>query len=100
MKNFLNSVFFYTVINLFPAKILMNLELGDTAHDPDNIGLVETTDCYEDIQEAILSIENWLCIEVSTKIDWVIFLTEQYTQDNVLIFSSWYVLVLCYYVYY
>jgi hypothetical protein len=69
MKNFFNSIFSYTVINLFPAKILMNLKFGDTAHDPDDIELVETTDCHEDIQEAILSIENWLCIEVSTKID-------------------------------
>jgi hypothetical protein len=100
MKNFLNSIFSYTVINLFPAKILMNLELGDTVHDPDNIELVETTDYYEDIQEAILSIEDWSCIEVFIKIDWVLFLTEQYTQDNIFIFSSWYVLVLCYYVHY
>jgi hypothetical protein len=100
MKNFLNSIFSYTIINLFPAKILMNLELGDTAHDSDNIGLVKTTDCHEDIQEAILSIEDRSCIEVSTKIDWMLSLTEQYTQDNVLIFSSWYVLVLCYYVHY
>jgi hypothetical protein len=100
MKNFLNSIFFYTVINLFLAKILMNLELGDTAHDLDNIELVETTNCHEDIQEAILSIEDWSCIEMSTKIDWVLSLTEQYTQDNVLIFSSWYVLVLCFYVHY
>jgi hypothetical protein len=100
MKNFFYSIFSYTVINLFPAKILMNLELGDIAHDPDDIGLVETTNCHEDIQEAILSIEDWSCIEVSTKIDWVLSLTEQYTQDNVLIFSSWYVLVLCYYVHY
>jgi hypothetical protein len=100
MKNFFNSIFSYTVINLFSAKILMNLELGDIAHDPDDIRLVETTDCHEDIQEAILSIEDWSCIEVSTKIDWVLSLTEQYTQDNVLIFSSWYVFVLCYYVHY
>jgi hypothetical protein len=88
MKNFFYSIFSYTIINLFPAKILMNLELGDTAHDSDDIGFVETTDCHEDIQKAILSIEDWLCIEVSTKIDWVLSLTEQYTQDNVLIFSS------------
>jgi hypothetical protein len=79
MKNFLNSIFSYIVINLFPAKILMNLKLGDTAHDPDDIGLVETTNCHEDIQEAILSIEDWSCIEVSTKIDWVLSLIEQYT---------------------
>jgi hypothetical protein len=58
MKNFLNSIFSYIVINLFPAKILMNLELGDTAHDPDDIGFVETTNCHEDIQKAILSIED------------------------------------------
>jgi hypothetical protein len=58
MKNFLNSIFSYTVINLFLAKILMNLELGDTVHDSDDIELVETTDCHEDIQEAILSIED------------------------------------------
>jgi hypothetical protein len=58
MKNFLNSIFFYTIINLFSAKILMNLELGDTVYDPDDIELVETTDCHEDIQEAILSIED------------------------------------------
>jgi hypothetical protein len=58
MKNFLNSIFSYIVINLFLAKILMNLKLGDTAHDLDDIGLVETTNCHEDIQEAILSIEN------------------------------------------
>jgi hypothetical protein len=66
----------------------MNLKLGDTAHNPDNIGFVETTNCYEDIQEAILSIEDWSCIEVFTKIDWVLSLMKQYTQDNVLIFSS------------
>jgi hypothetical protein len=78
MKNFLNSIFSYTVINLFPAKILMNLE-RDAAYDLNDIGLVETTDCHEDIQEAILSIEDWSCIEVSTKIDWVLSLTEQYT---------------------
>jgi hypothetical protein len=58
MKIFLNSIFSYTVINLFLAKILMNLELGDTLHDLDDIELVKTTDCHEDIQEAILSIED------------------------------------------
>jgi hypothetical protein len=88
MKNFLNSIFFYTVINLFPAKILINLELGDTVHDLDDIKFVEITNCHEDIQEAILSKEDWSCIEMFTKIDWVLSLTEQKTQDNVLIFSS------------
>jgi hypothetical protein len=34
----------------------MHLELGDSASD--DIGLIETTDCHEDIQEAILSIED------------------------------------------
>jgi hypothetical protein len=58
MKNFLNSIFSYTVINLFSAKILINLELGNTVHDSDNIELVETTDCHEDIQEVIVMREN------------------------------------------
>jgi hypothetical protein len=70
----------------------MHLELSDSAGD--DIGLIETIDCHEDIQEAILSIEDWSCIEISTKIAWVLSLTEQYTEDNVLIFSSWYVLAL------
>jgi hypothetical protein len=73
----------------------MHLELGDSAGD--DIGLIETTNCHEDIQKAILSIEDWLCIEISTKIAWVLSLTEQYTEDNVLIFSSWYVLALFFY---
>jgi hypothetical protein len=94
--NSLNPFFFFTGTNLFLAKILMNLKLVDIAHDPDNIKLVKTTDCYKDIQEVILAVEDWLCIEILTKIDWMLFLTEQYTGDNVLIFSSWYVLVLCY----
>jgi hypothetical protein len=58
MKIFFNSIFSYTVINLFLAKILMNLKLGDILHDLDDIELVKTTDCHEDIQEAILSIED------------------------------------------
>jgi hypothetical protein len=68
----------------------------DIVHDLDNIGLIETTDCHEDIQEVIFTVEDWLCIEISTKIDWVLFLTKQYTRNNVFIFSSWYILVLCY----
>jgi hypothetical protein len=44
----------------------MHLELSDSAGD--DIGLIETTDYHKDIQEAILSIENWSCIEISTKI--------------------------------
>jgi hypothetical protein len=44
----------------------MHLELGDSAGD--DIRLIETTNCYKDIQEAILSIENWSYIEISIKI--------------------------------
>jgi hypothetical protein len=74
----------------------MNLELMDITYDLNDIELVETTDCHEDIQEVILAVEDWSCIEISTKIDWVLSLIGQYTGDNVLIFSLWYVLVLCY----
>jgi hypothetical protein len=74
----------------------MNLELVNIAHDLDEIELIEITDCHEDIQKVIFVVEDWLCIEISTKIDWMLSLTEQYTGDNILIFSLWYVLVLCY----
>jgi hypothetical protein len=49
MKNFLNSIFFYIIINLFLAKILMNLKFRDVVHDLDDIELVETTNYHEDI---------------------------------------------------
>jgi hypothetical protein len=88
MINSLNSFFFFTGTNLFPAKILINLKLVDIAYDLNDIGLIETTDCHKDIQEVILAVEDWLCIEISTKIDWMLSLTKQYTGDNVLIFSS------------
>jgi hypothetical protein len=44
----------------------MHLELGDSVGD--DIRLIETINYYEDIQDAILSIENWSYIEISTKI--------------------------------
>jgi hypothetical protein len=37
----------------------MNLELANVAHDPDDIELVETTNCHKDIQEAILAIKDY-----------------------------------------
>jgi hypothetical protein len=36
----------------------MNLELMDITYNPNDIELVETTDCHEDIQEVILAVED------------------------------------------
>jgi hypothetical protein len=58
MKNSLNSFFSFTNINLFTAKILINLELVDIVHNSDNIEFIETTNYHKDIQEAILAVKD------------------------------------------